>query len=97
MSSENTKPSKADRILAFSGIFLPLVLLYLGHLYKDIESKRGIHEKYVEIALDILRDGDDSRNQDLRKWAIEVIDEYSEVPFHDDVKSYLMKSELPAE
>ena len=93
MSDSTT--NKTDRFLAFTNMLLPIVLIYLGHVYKEVEAKQGIHEKYVEMAIDILKEPADPNKTELRKWAIQVLNEYSEIHIHEEVREHLFNNELP--
>lgn len=89
------KFSNIPGILAsLSSLFLPIVLVYLGHLYKDAEVKDGIHEKYVEMALDILKEPSNENNIELRKWAINVLHHYSEIPIHEEAQAHMLKNQV---
>lgn len=70
---------------------MPLVLLYLGHIYKEAEEKAGLQEHYVELALNILEDESQSQNPHLRAWAIEIVHHYSPVEVSAELKDHLMQ------
>jgi hypothetical protein len=72
-------------------LLMPLVLLYLGHIYKEAEEKAGLQEHYVELALNILEDESNSQNPHLREWAIEIVHHYSPVDVTADLKDHLME------
>ena len=90
MSEKAVKKEMTEYILAFATVLIPVALVYLGHVYKDSEAKQGIHMKYVEMAMSILQEPVDPDRLELRKWALLIVDEYSEVPIHDEAKQHLM-------
>ncbi len=48
--------------------------------------------RFVELAIDILRQKPTEQSQNLRDWATQVIDKYSGVTFSDSTKRDLIKS-----
>lgn len=96
MSENNTgQKSKFDWVYALMGLVMPMVLLYLGHLYKTIEAREGLHEKYVEMALDILQEDPDPSKKAIREWALEILDAYSEVPIDSGAQQDILEGDLP--
>ncbi len=95
MSEEPKRKGVTDFILAFAGVLVPLVLIYLGHIYKDTEAMQGIHEKYVEMSINILREPYDPQKKELRKWAVKVLNKYSEVPIHNEAQDHILNTSLP--
>ena len=84
----------AGVISAIGTMLLPFALIYFGHIYKESEEKQGIHEKYVQMAVEILKAESSNENRELRAWAIEVLHEYSEVPIHVEAKEFLRNNSV---
>lgn len=82
----------SKKVSTIGSLLMPLVLLYLGHIYKESEEKSGLHEQYVELALNILEDDAKSQNPLLREWAVEIIHHYSPVDVSADLKDHLMEN-----
>jgi len=82
----------SKKISTIGSLLMPLVLLYLGHIYKEAEEKAGLQEHYVELALNILEDESQSQNPHLRAWAIEIIHHYSPVDVSTELKDHLMQN-----
>ncbi len=97
MNNENTCTNSSGRFLMITSVLIPIVMLYLGHIYKEVEIRQGIHEKYVIMAIDILHEPPTPERAELRKWAIKVLDRYSEIPIHLEAQQHLIKSSLPNE
>jgi hypothetical protein len=93
-SSENAVDSSgwSKKVSTIGSLLMPLVLLYLGHIYKEAEEKAGLQEHYVELALNILEDEANLQNPHLREWAIEIVHHYSPVDVNDDLKDHLMQN-----
>ncbi len=75
-------------------VIIPLVIFFVGQSYtKSIEerekttqeaaSKREIAEKYIELATAILKE---NQNPDIRDWAVDIINYYSDVKMSGKVK-----------
>jgi hypothetical protein len=69
-----------------SSIAIPLILAIVGYIVQDKISAEGLRKDYVQIAISILKERQD---EDLRKWAVMVLDENSPIPFSKDVRSKL--------
>jgi len=89
--SDNKGSAWTQKISTVGSLLMPLVLLYLGHIYKEAEEKAGLQEHYVELALNILEDDSNSQNPHLRKWAIEIVHHYSPVEVSADLRDHLMQ------
>src|SRR6056297_992759 len=90
--SDNKGSAWSQKISTVGSLLMPLVLLYLGHIYKQAEEKAGLQEHYVELALNILEDESQSQNPHLRAWAIEIIHHYSPVDVSTELKDHLMQN-----
>jgi len=86
----------SKKISTIGTLLMPLVLLYLGHIYKEAEEKAGLQEQYVELALNILEDDSNSQNPHLRSWSIEIVHYYSPVDVSEELRNHLMESGYPA-
>jgi hypothetical protein len=71
-----------------ASIAIPLILAIVGYIVQDKISTEGLRKDYVQIAISILKERQD---EDLRKWAVKVLDENSPIPFSNDVRMKLEK------
>ncbi|MDD5177579.1 MAG: hypothetical protein PHQ05_14270 [Sterolibacterium sp.] len=71
-----------------ASIAIPLILAIVGYVVQDKISTEGLRKDYVQIAISILKERQD---EDLRKWAVKVLDENSPIPFSKDVRMKLEK------
>ena len=71
-----------------ASIAIPLILAIVGYIVQDKLSTEGLRKDYVQIAISILKERQD---EDLRKWAVKVLDENSPIPFSKDVRMKLEK------
>ena len=52
-----------------SAIVLPIVLLWVGNNFNKAIKERELQGKFVELAVQILREQPDSQAEGLRTWA----------------------------
>jgi hypothetical protein len=83
-------------------IATPVVLVILGsqleRSYKEKEQQLrqlSLNQKYIEIAIGILNAKPTPETTQLRAWAIETVDRYSEIKLPKESKSLLEKKALP--
>jgi hypothetical protein len=89
-----------DKITALSAliasVFVPIVLAVVGQAYTTAMKQSENRVKYTELAISILKDKPTSETQDVRAWAIDVVNEYSGVPMSAQVRKQLLRSHLAA-
>jgi hypothetical protein len=66
-----------DKIQIGMPIFITAVLGVLGVLYTNSTKNREMDLKYVELAIGILSDKPTDESQDLRQWAVGIVNRYS--------------------
>lgn len=74
-----------------ASVAIPIVLAFVGYIVQAKISTEGIRKDYVQIAISILKEGQD---EELRKWAVEVLDENSPIPFSKDLRTKLEKNRV---
>jgi hypothetical protein len=74
-----------------SVIVIPVVIGVLGHIYSQSLKEREIQVKFVELSLQILKEKPEEANKNIRIWAIDVINQYSEVKLKSQVKKDLIE------
>ena len=71
-------------------VALPIVITKIGSEFQSSISSEGLKKDYVNMAIQILaqepKNGD---QEDLRKWAIEILSKNSPVPFTPALKIQL--------
>jgi len=77
---------------AVAAVVIPVVVAYVGNEYSTALKERELQGRFVELAVDILREEPDKEHSELRKWAASVIDTYSGVKLTDDARSELVES-----
>lgn len=64
---------------AVAAVLIPIVLAIVGNGYTTAIKEREIQGRFVELALNILKDEPAKENENVRKWAVQVVNAYSGV------------------
>jgi hypothetical protein len=86
------KMSALSALLA--SVLVPLVIAVVGNAYTTALKESENRVKYTELAIGILKDTPTPETQDVRAWAIDVINQYSGVAMSAQVKRQLLGSSL---
>lgn len=71
-------------------IALPIVILFVGGWIDNAIKSREINTKYVELAINILKEQPQKENTNLRQWAFIVMNRYSEIKLSEDIGNALI-------
>ena len=84
---------KLERVQAIasiaSSIAIPLVLAIAGYIVQRQFTADGLKKDYVQIAANILKENAATQEPDLRKWAVQTLDENSPISFSTKAKEGL--------
>jgi hypothetical protein len=95
MTDEDSKKPLWERIASTVGVLLiPVVIAFVGSAYTQVVKEREVQGKFVELALEILREKPTEETKNLRKWAISVVDRYSGVSLSEATQEELQKAPL---
>jgi len=83
------KLSKLSAILA--AVVIPIVIAVVGQEFSQSLKTREIQGRFVELAIEILKQEPTPQTESLRKWAVDVIDRYSGVPIQKAAKADLIE------
>ena len=75
-----------------SAVAVPVVLAILGYFVQRSLADAGLKKDYVQMALSVLKEAPSKENEQLRKWAIAVLDKNSPVPLPPSLKVQLETS-----
>jgi hypothetical protein len=103
MSDDEYKVSKNNEwvklIIAVSAtIIVPLVVAYISNVYsnsKQIELNAQLQMKYLELAVEILKQPPERTSIDLRNWAANIIDGLSSIKMNTNAHEELTFKGLP--
>ena len=72
-----------------SAVAIPFVLAIAGYFIQKQLADEGLKKDYVSIAAGILKENPTGQEPDLRKWAVEVLERNSPIPFSQNAKRSL--------
>lgn len=76
-------------------IAIPIVLAFIGGDINSTLKDKEIKVQYIQLAVGILEDSPTADNANLRKWAIDIISAYSDVPIDQNTAKTLQQIPLP--
>jgi hypothetical protein len=78
---EQNQHEKGVKIILriFSTILIPLAIALFGYWFSNAIRESEVRQKYIEIAVGILSEASTQDDQGLRTWAVEVINQYSDI------------------
>jgi len=76
-------------ITAAATVFVPVILGIVGNTISDKIAKRDLSLRYIEVAADMLKT---EKNPQVRDWAVDVINHYSEVKMSGAAKQAITGS-----
>lgn len=77
-----------------TGIILPVTLVVVGHFFTTAIKSDDRELKFVELAIEILKQEPNEETKDLRVWAIDTIDLYSEIKLSPDARNNIENNRL---
>jgi len=77
-----------------AGILIPLVLIVITNIYASAAKERDLSARYIELAIGILRDEPKPESEQIRNWAVDVINRYSEVKLDSTVRKQLLENRI---
>ena len=91
---ENGHPKQradtTDRIIKIvATVVIPCVVAWVGWLVKDAVSDRNVSLEFVKLSVSVLTKGESVAVPELRKWAVELLNEYSSVKLPEELSKGL--------
>lgn len=99
VSKGTTDPWEKAKVIStiLSAIVIPVVLIWIGNSFTSSLKERELQGKFVELAVQILREEPSKQASGLREWATQVMNKYSGVPLSSETqKALIEKLPLPA-
>ncbi|MEM7207506.1 MAG: hypothetical protein AAF434_06765 [Pseudomonadota bacterium] len=78
--------------IAVSSIIIPIVIAIVGHMFSKASAERELQGRFIELSVQILEQEPSEHTKNLRSWAVNVINQYSEVPIDEITKEELIES-----
>ncbi len=80
---------------AVGTVLIPLAIAYYTEVHSEALKESEIRVRYVELAIGVLREDPKKQDmQELRTWAITVINKYSKIPLPEKIQDELKKKKL---
>lgn len=89
-SWEKLKPISA----LIASVFVPLAVVMIGSWYSSALKESEIQVRYVELAVGILKESPSEEKANMRKWAVDVVNNYSEIKLDGKAQEELLKTPL---
>ncbi|MFD2432071.1 hypothetical protein ACFSO9_00090 [Mesonia maritima] len=77
-----------------ASIFVPLAVILIGNWYSSALKESEIQVRYVELAVDILKENPSDNKSNMRGWAVDLINSYSEIKIDEQTRNELLKAPL---
>lgn len=95
MKLEQETLNKVQSIAAIlSSVAIPIVIALVGWWVQSTVSTESIKKDYVQMAVGILKDTEKQKDEEMRKWAVAVLDKYSPIPFSQSLRDKLEKGAI---
>lgn len=93
------KIESISKIISSLGtIFIPIIIVWISNKLSNTFKERDIRLKYIQVAIDILKEKPEDKDLDMRQWAIDVLSEYSEIELPKTAKNRLIHEQaLPSD
>jgi type II secretory pathway component GspD/PulD (secretin) len=75
-------------------LLVPILVAYFGNQINTAIKDREISQKYVELAIGLLKVAPDSQSPALREWAINIVNANSSVRINEKVREELKHKPL---
>lgn len=101
MPANEMKSTSLEKVRAATSvvatILIRVVVLVVGNWYTSSSLERASAVRLIEVAISILSAPPTGETNEIRQWAIDVINRYSEVALSVGAKAELEQHELSAE
>jgi hypothetical protein len=94
--SDEKKKDCWDKAQIITNCFAVVVLGFIGGCIDSTLKRRDSNVKMIEVAVGVLRSKPDETSGELRNWAMDVINQYSEVKITERLREVLKTNRLPA-
>jgi hypothetical protein len=73
-------------------VVIPLACVWIAHVLSRTFRERELSTKYIEIAVDILKEKPNDQQAALRRWASDLINHYSEIRLPAEAQDNLVSN-----
>jgi len=93
---EKMKKDCWDKSKIVAEIFAIIIIAFYGHWINSTLKEKELNVKMTEVAITILSNKPSNETKALRRWAVDIINHYSEIPLSQDVQKNLMETSIPS-
>lgn len=87
-----------EKLKSISGIiasvFIPLAVVLIGNWYSSALKESEIQVRYVELAVEILKENPSDKKTNMRRWAVDLVNNYSEIQIDKQAREELLNTPL---
>lgn len=77
--------------IGISTVIIPIVIAMVGHMFSRASTEIELQGKFIELSVRILEQKPTEYTENLRGWAVAVINQYSDVPINEETKEELIR------
>lgn len=77
--------------ISLSLILIPIIIAIIANSYQSEMTQQKINSDYIGIAIGILKEEPSVKNKEIRTWAVDIINHYSEVKIGQKAQNSLIK------
>jgi|TARA_B110000908_G_C10006510_1_gene336555 SMC interacting uncharacterized protein involved in chromosome segregation len=92
------EPETWNKLKALStiiaSIFVPIAIVIIGNSYSTALKESEIQVRYVELAVEILKEDPSKKRSNMREWAVDLINNYSEIEIDLETRNELLRDPL---
>jgi len=81
-----------EKALAIAAVTVPIATAFIASGFANASARREANVRLTELAVGILRAEPTAATRDIREWAVDVVERYSEVPISAAAKGALADS-----
>lgn len=82
-------------VKAIGALLTPVAVIFVGGFLNNAIKEQETRARYVELAISILRDEPKPNNRNLRDWAVNVVNSYTDMKIQPPVREMLLSHSLP--
>jgi len=77
-----------------ASVLVPIAVVIIGNMYSSAIKESETSVRYVELAVEILKTNPSNDNSNMREWAVDLINNYSEIEINQQTRAELLTVSL---
>lgn len=78
-------------VTGLAALAVPIAVAVVGHIYAAAAKDKDVGIRFVELAINILSKEPTSADANVRRWAIRVLDKYSDVQISQEARQDIIE------